>query len=128
MGYRFEHLATIIDQVEDKSRVGVCLDTCHSFTAGYDLRTHEKYEETLKLFDQIVGFGYLKGVHLNDAKPDLGARVDRHESIGKGTLGLEPFRLLMNDDRFDEIPLILETVDSTIWSEEIRLLYDLIEK
>ncbi len=128
MGWRFEHLAAIIEQVEDKSRVGVCLDTCHSFTSGYDLRTPEKYDETLKLFDRIVGFHYLKGVHLNDAKPDLGARVDRHESIGKGTLGLEPFRFLMNDDRFDEIPMILETVDNAIWAQEIRLLYDLIKK
>jgi len=128
MGWHFEHLAAIIDHVEDKSRVGVCLDTCHSFTSGYDLRTPEKYDETLTLFDDIVGFHYLKGLHLNDAKPDFGSRVDRHESIGKGTLGLEPFRYIMNDDRFDEIPMILETVDSTIWAQEIRLLYDLVEK
>ncbi len=125
MGHRFEHLAAMIDLVEDKSRVGVCLDTCHSFSAGYDLRTAEAYEESLAQFDRIVGFEYLRGVHLNDAKPDLGARVDRHESIGQGTLGLEPFRLLMNDDRFDEIPMILETVDNTIWDKEIRLLYNM---
>ncbi len=127
MGHRFEHLAAIIDLVEDKSRVGVCLDTCHSFSAGYDLRDAEVYQKTLAKFDRIVGFDYLRGVHLNDAKPDLGARVDRHESIGEGALGLEPFRFLMNDDRFDEIPMILETVDNTIWAKEIRLLYDMIE-
>lgn len=127
MGHRFEHLAAIIDAVEDKSRVGVCLDTCHSFSAGYDLRDAEVYQKTLAKFDRIVGFDYLRGVHLNDAKPDLGSRVDRHESIGQGTLGLEPFRFLMNDDRFDEIPMILETVDNTIWAKEIRLLYDMIE-
>jgi deoxyribonuclease-4 len=128
MGWRFEHLAAIIDSVEDKTRVGVCLDTCHTFTSGYDLRTPAKYDETLAQFERIVGFQYLKGVHLNDSKPDLGSRVDRHASIGKGKLGLEPFRYIMNDDRFDEIPMILETVDNTIWAQEIRLLYDLIEK
>ncbi len=128
MGWRFEHLAAIIYYVEDKARVGVCLDTCHTFTAGYDLRAPAKYDETMAMFDRIVGFQYLKGLHLNDAKPDLGSRVDRHASIGKGTLGLEPFRYIMNDDRFDEIPMILETVDNTIWKQEIRLLYNLINK
>jgi len=128
MGWRFEHLAAIIEHVEDKSRVGVCLDTCHSFTSGYDLRTAEMYSETMAQFDRIVGFHYLKGVHLNDAKPDLGSRVDRHESIGKGKLGLEPFHYIMNDDRFDEIPMVLETTDSTIWAQEIRLLYNLVKE
>ncbi len=128
VGYRFEHLATIIEQVEDKSRVGVCLDTCHTFTAGYDLRTAEACEATFAEFDAVVGFGYLRGMHLNDSKPDLGARVDRHESLGKGKLGWEPFRYIMNDPRFEEIPLILETVNPGLWPEEIRRLYALQEK
>ncbi len=123
LGYRFEHLAHLIDGVEDKSRIGVCLDTCHTFTAGYDLRTRETYDATMQSFDEIVGFEYLKGMHLNDSKPELGSRVDRHESIGKGRLGLDPFRFIMQDQRLDEMPLILETTDSTIWSEEIALLY-----
>jgi len=127
LGYRFEHLAAIIAGVEDKSRVGVCLDTCHTFTAGYDLRTAEACEATFAEFEKVVGFRYLRGMHLNDSKPDLGARVDRHESIGKGKLGLETFRYIMNDPRFDEIPMILETVDDTIWADEIALLYSLQE-
>jgi deoxyribonuclease-4 len=125
MGFRFEQLASIIDNVTDKERVGVCLDTCHTFTAGYDLRTKETFEATMDEFDRAVGFKYLSGMHLNDSKPDLGARVDRHQSIGKGKLGVEPFRLIMNDSRFDEIPMVLETIDATIWEEEIKLLYSL---
>lgn len=125
LGYRFEHLARIIDQVEDKGRIGVCLDTCHTFTAGYDLRTSEACDATFAEFDRIVGFDYLRGMHLNDSKPDLGSRVDRHESLGKGKLGWEVFRYIMNDDRFDEIPLILETVNPDIWADEIRQLYAL---
>jgi deoxyribonuclease-4 len=128
LGYRFEHLAAIIDGVEDKSRVGVCLDTCHTFTAGYDLRTAEACEATFGEFDRVVGFGYLRGMHLNDSKPELGSRVDRHESIGKGKIGLECFRYLMNDNRFDDIPMVLETIDDSIWPEEIRMLYDMEEK
>lgn len=127
LGHRFEHLAHIIDKVEDKKRVGVCLDTCHSFTAGYDLRTEEACEETFKEFGKIVGFKYLKGMHLNDSKPDLGSRVDRHESLGKGKLGLTVFRYIMNDKRFDDIPLILETIDSDLWEQEIKMLYDMVE-
>jgi deoxyribonuclease-4 len=123
LGYRFEHLARIIEGVEDKSRVGVCLDTCHTFTAGYDLRTTEACEATFAEFEKIVGFHYLRGMHLNDSKPDLGSRVDRHESLGKGKIGLECFRYLMNDARFDNIPMILETIDESIWAEEIALLY-----
>ncbi|HEY0720728.1 MAG TPA: deoxyribonuclease IV [Gammaproteobacteria bacterium] len=122
LGHRFEHLAAIIDGVDDKSRVGVCLDTCHTFTAGYDLRTAAACEETFAEFDRVVGFGYLRGMHLNDSKPELGSRVDRHESLGKGKLGLATFDYLMNDGRFDGIPLILETIDETLWPEEIRLL------
>lgn len=125
LGHRFEHLAAIIDQVEDKTRVGVCLDTCHTFTAGYDLRTQQACDKTFEAFEQIVGFKYLRGIHLNDSKPDLGARVDRHESLGKGKIGWEAFNYIMNDSRFDEIPMILETIDSSLWPEEIRQLYAL---
>jgi deoxyribonuclease-4 len=127
LGYRFEHLAHIIERVEDKSRVGVCIDTCHAFTAGYDLRTAAACEETFAEFGRVVGFEYLRGMHLNDSKPDLGDRVDRHESLGKGKIGWEAFRFIMNDARFDEIPLILETIDDSIWAEEIRQLYALID-
>lgn len=125
LGHRFEHLARIIEGVEDKSRVGVCLDTCHLFTAGYDLRTEAACERTFAEFDRQVGFRYLRGMHLNDAKPDLGSRVDRHESLGKGRLGWTPFAYIMNDPRFEEIPLILETIDEGLWAEEIRGLYGL---
>ncbi len=127
LGWRFEHLAHIIDKVEDKSRVGVCIDTCHMFTAGYDIRTKEAYDVTMTEFENIVGFQYLKGMHLNDSKPDLGSHVDRHQSIGKGKIGLEAFRYIMNDPRMDDIPLILETIDETIWPEEIKLLHSLEE-
>ncbi len=125
LGYSFEHLAHIIDRVEDKSRVGVCLDTCHTFTAGYDLRSTEACGTTFAGFERVVGFNYLRGMHLNDSKPDLGSRVDRHDSIGKGKIGLECFRYIMNDKRFDDIPMVLETIDDTIWAEEINLLYSL---
>ncbi len=123
LGYTFEHLAHIIDKVEDKSRVGVCLDTCHTFVAGYDMRTPETCEQTFAEFERIVGFHYLRGMHLNDSKPALGSRVDRHHSLGHGELGLEVFRYIMNDERFDEIPLVLETIDDTLWPEEITMLY-----
>ena len=123
LGYRFEHIAEIIDGVEDKSRVGACLDTCHTFTAGYDLRTVEACDQTFAQFADIIGFEYLRGMHLNDSKPDLGSRVDRHESLGKGKLGWTVFHYIMNDDRFEEIPMILETVDSSIWDQEISQLY-----
>ncbi len=125
LGHRFEHLAFIIDLVEDKTRVGVCLDTCHTYTAGYNLKSPEGFKSTFDEFDRIVGFGYLKGMHLNDSKKELGSRVDRHESIGKGFLGIEPFALIMNDPRFDNIPLILETPDESIWADEVQLLYKL---
>ncbi len=126
MGFKFEHLSAIIDQVDDKDRIGVCLDTCHTFAAGYDLRTKETYDKTMDLFDEVVGFSYLKGVHLNDSKKGLNSRVDRHESIGRGMLGIKPFEFIMNDHRFDNIPMILETTDSSIWEQEIKLLYNLI--
>ncbi|MCD4819733.1 MAG: deoxyribonuclease IV [Candidatus Cloacimonetes bacterium] len=127
LGYRFEHLAKIIEQIENKERVGVCLDTCHTFTAGYDLRTRVAFEKTFSDFENIVGFKYLKAMHLNDSKPELGKRVDRHESISKGKIGLDAFRFIMNDKRFDNIPMILETPNSDIWAEEIKLLYNLVE-
>jgi len=123
LGYKFEHLAYLIDKVEDKSRVGVCLDTCHTFTAGYDLRTKEAYDKTMDEFEKIVGFKYLKGMHINDSKPPLGSRVDRHHSLGKGEIGLDAFKFIMNDERMDNIPLILETIDESIWDKEIELLY-----
>lgn len=127
LGYKFEHLAYLIDKVEDKSRVGVCIDTCHMFTAGYDIRTKEAYDKTWKLFDTIVGREYLLGMHLNDSKPDLGSRVDRHDSLGLGKIGWDTFSFIMNDDRMDDIPLILETINEEIWEEEIKALYDLIK-
>ena len=126
LGYKFEHLAYLIEHIEDKTRVGVCLDTCHTFTAGYDLRSPAAYKKTMDDFERIVGFKYLCGMHLNDSRPPLGSRVDRHASLGKGELGWESFRLIMNDDRMNNIPLILETTDETIWSEEIANLYALI--
>lgn len=128
LGHRFEHLAEIIDQVEDRSRVGVCLDTCHCYTAGYDFKSRTGYEDTITVFDRIVGLRYLKGMHLNDCKKELGSRVDRHESIGKGTLGVAPFGYIMTDARMDNIPLILETPDDSLWVEEIALLYGLNSK
>jgi deoxyribonuclease-4 len=128
LGVRFEQIARIIEKVPEKNRVGVCLDTAHTFAAGYDLRTPEAYATTLAEFDRIVGFCYLRGVHLNDSKTELGSRVDRHAPIGKGKIGLETFRLIMNDPRFEEIPLILETPESKLWAEEIALLYGLMEK
>ncbi|HIP15249.1 MAG TPA: deoxyribonuclease IV [Sulfurimonas autotrophica] len=123
LGYKFEHLAYIIERVKDKSRVGVCIDTCHMFTAGYDIRTKEAYDKTWNEFGEIVGFEYLSGMHINDSKPPLGSRVDRHHSLGKGEIGLDAFKFIMNDERMDDIPLILETIDETIWPEEIKLLY-----
>jgi deoxyribonuclease-4 len=127
LGYRFEHLAAIIEGVEDKSRVGVCLDTCHTFTAGYDLRSTELCEATFSEFEKVVGFKYLRGMHLNGSKTEFGSRVDRHHSLTQGHLGLDLFRFIMNDDRFNNIPMVLETIDETIWPEEIEMLYNFIE-
>lgn len=123
LGWRFEHLAYIIERVKDKSRIGVCIDTCHMFTAGYDIRTREAYEKTWAEFERIVGFKYLMGMHINDSKPPLGSHVDRHHSLGKGEIGLDAFRFIMNDARMDDIPLVLETIDESIWKQEIELLY-----
>ena len=120
VGNEFWHLKHIIDKVEDKSRVGICIDTCHTYTAGYDLVGN--YENVFKELDEVVGLDYLKAIHLNDSKKELGSRVDRHESIGKGTLGIEFFKRFMKDSRFDNIPIVLETPDETIWADEIKLL------
>ena len=122
LGFRFEHLRYLIDRVEDKSRVGVCIDTCHAFAAGYDLRTAEACDATFAELDRVVGFGYLKGMHLNDAMKILSSRVDRHMPLGEGMIGMECFRYIARDKRFDGIPLILETPDETRWSEEIARL------
>lgn len=122
LGYSFEQLAEIIDQVEDKTRVGVCIDTCHMFAAGYDIRTQESCAQVFEQFAQIVGFEYLKGMHLNDSKGGLNSRLDRHHSLGQGEIGLDVFRFIMQDDRFRGIPLVLETIDETIWRDEIQLL------
>ncbi len=122
VGFSFEHIAIIIDKVEDKSRVGVCIDTCHTYSAGYDLKTEEGYRDTWAEFDRTIGSHYLKAIHLNDTKKELASRVDRHESIGKGLLGMPFFERFMQDPRFDNMPLILETPDESLWAEEIQLL------
>ncbi|MBW9402123.1 deoxyribonuclease IV [Leclercia sp. LSNIH6] len=122
LGFRFEHLAAIIDAVEDKSRIGVCIDTCHAFAAGYDLRSAEACAKTFAEFERVVGFEYLRGMHLNDAKSTFGSRVDRHHSLGEGNIGHDAFRFIMQDPRFDNIPLVLETINPDIWAEEIAWL------
>ncbi|MGY2796607.1 deoxyribonuclease IV [Ewingella americana] len=122
LGFRFEHLAKIIDGVEDKSRVGVCIDTCHAFAAGYDLRSEEECIKTFKHFEDVVGFKYLRGMHLNDAKSEFNSRVDRHHSLGEGNIGKTVFSWMMRDPRFDGIPMILETVNPDIWKDEIAWL------
>jgi deoxyribonuclease IV len=123
MGHKFEHLKFIIDLIEDKERVGVCIDTAHAYSAGYNIKSAEGFEKTFAEFDRIIGFGYLKGMHINDSKKELASRVDRHDLIGKGTLGEEVFVRLINDARFDNMPIILETPDETKWAEEIAFLY-----
>ncbi len=127
LGYTFEQIAYIIDHVEDKDRVGVCIDTAHLLASGYEFRTAESFTKTFDEFHRIVGFRYLKGMHLNDSKKDLATRVDRHDSLGKGFIGLEAFRLIMNDPRFDDMPLILETPDESIWADEVQLLLGMIK-
>ncbi len=127
LGHTFEQLAHIIDKVEDKSRVGVCLDTAHTLAAGYEIRTRDAYEDTMRRFDEIVGFHYLRGMHINDSKKELSTRVDRHDNIGKGVMNLDLFSFIVNDSRFDNQPIILETPDETLWAEEIQMLYALIK-
>lgn len=125
LGFSFYQLKKIIEQVEDKSRIGVCIDTCHAFSAGYDFKTKAGFEKVFQEFEEVVGFGYLKGMHLNDSKKELGSRVDRHDNLGIGTIGLEVFDCIMNDSRFDGIPMVLETPNEELWAEEIQLLKDM---
>ncbi len=125
LGHTFEQIAHIIDKVEDKSRVGVCLDTAHTLAAGYEIRTREGFENTFRRFEEIIGFRYLKGMHINDSKKELSSRVDRHDSLGKGVMQMDLFGFIMNDPRFDNMPLILETPDESLWAEEIQVLYSL---
>ena len=127
IGGRFQELHAIVSGIKDKSRIGVCLDTCHAFAAGYDLRSKESFQAVLEEFEKVVGFEYLQGVHLNDSKGDLGCHLDRHENIGMGKLGKDAFRWLMNDPRFNGIPLILETPGGVGYDKEIRLLRSLEE-
>ena len=125
LGHTFEQIAHIIDKVEDKSRVGVCIDTAHTLAAGYEIRTEESFNKTFQSFEEIVGFKYLKGMHINDSKKELGTKVDRHDSIGIGVMGMILFEMIMKDSRFDKMPLILETPDESIWAQEIEALYKL---
>lgn len=125
LGFSFSHLRRIIDGVDDKKRVGVCIDTCHAFAAGYDLATPSGYDAVWKEFEDTIGWTYLCAMHINDSKKGLASRVDRHESLGKGMLGKDFFEMMMNDPRIDNIPLILETPDESIWADEIRWLYSL---
>lgn len=120
VGNEFWQLKYIIDRVDDKSRVGICLDTCHTYTSGYDIVN--EYDKVFEEFETTVGFKYLRGIHLNDSKKALGSRVDRHDSIGKGLIGLDFFRRFMQDARFNDMPVILETPDESLWAEEIKLL------
>jgi len=133
LGWQFEHLATIIDGVKDPDRLGVCIDTCHTFAAGYPLATEKEYRATMRALDKTVGLKRIKAFHLNDSKRELGSRVDRHEHIGEGHLGLEPFRHLLNDSRFRKTPMYLETAKGQRDGEELdvinlRTLRGLIEK
>ena len=124
LGYCFEQLATIIEQIEDKSRVGVCLDTCHTFVSGYDLRTVDACDHTFKAFADIIGFEFLSGMHLNDSKVALASRVDRHAPLGAGEIGWDCFQYIMQDPRFNDIPMVLETTNPEIWAAEIQTLKD----
>lgn len=125
LGHTFEQIAEIIDQVEDKTRVGVCIDTCHMYAAGYDISHEEGFKAVFTEFEKIVGFGYLRGMHLNDAMKGAGSRIDRHSCLGKGVMGTEPFRLIMQDERFDNIPMVLETPEPDLWAQEIEWLRSL---
>lgn len=128
LGFTFEQIRRIIDGVHDKSRVGVCIDTCHALAAGYDLTNPDGYDETWRQFGEIIGWEYFSAMHVNDTKKGLGSKVDRHESLGKGMIGSELFQLIMNDPRMDSIPLILETPNVDIWPDEIRQMYSYIKE
>lgn len=125
LGSTFEEIRSIIDGVEDKTRVGVCLDTMHAFAAGYDIRTRDGFLKAMEHFSQTVGMNYLCGMHLNDSKVGLNAHVDRHESLGAGLLGLDVFKCIMRDTRFEDMPLVLETPNEDIWKKEIQQLMDM---
>ena len=125
LGFTFEQLALMLETVDRPERVGVCLDTCHAFAAGYDLASEEGFERTFAEFDALIGFSYLRGMHLNDAKGVLGQKLDRHDSLGQGNLGFAAFERIVTDKRFDNIPLILETPDESIWHQEIETLQKL---
>jgi len=122
LGYRFEHLAQVIELAAGGDRLGVCFDTCHALAAGYEIRTPEGYEDTFQRFDQVIGLERLQVLHVNDSKRDLGSRVDRHEHIGKGYVGLEGFRLLLNDARFRQHPMLLETPKGPDMQEDMENL------
>ena len=126
LGWRFEHIARIIDGVDDKSRVGVCIDTCHTLAAGYDLSTSMGYDFCMEEFERVIGLHYLRAVHLNDSKKGAGSHVDRHETLGNGALGRDFFVRFMNDGRFENMPIILETPDPARWPEEIVWLNSLV--
>lgn len=128
LGFSFDHIKYIIDKVDDKSRIGVCIDTCHAFAAGYNLKDEYEYERTWKEFDDTIGLKYLRALHLNDAKKPLASRVDRHESIGAGCIGMTTFERIMKDARFENIPLILETPEETLWPSEVAQLQAFAEK
>ena len=127
LGFSFYQLKAIIEQVDDKSRVGVCIDTCHAYSAGYDIKTAEGFKAVFKELEEVIGIEFLKGLHLNDSKKNFGSRVDRHDSLGKGTIGLDVFKTIMNDSRFNDLPLILETPEEELWPEEVSLLKSFIQ-
>ncbi len=127
LGYKFEHLAYLIDKSIDKTRVGVCIDTCHLFVSGYDIRSKKEYDKTWEEFDRVIGFKYLKGMHINDSLTPFASKKDRHQSLGKGEIGLEPFKWIAQDKRMDDMPLILETIDDSIWDQEIKMLYSFVK-
>lgn len=127
LGFSFSQIARIIDGIDDKERVGVCIDTCHAFAAGYDLSTPTGYERAWQEFEDLIGWRYFSAMHINDTKKGLASRVDRHESLGKGMIGSDFFPMLMNDPHMDNIPLILETPDESLWPQEIAWLYSLIK-
>lgn len=125
LGWRFEHIRRIIDGIDDKSRVGVCIDTCHTLAAGYDLSTEMGYKFCFDEFESIIGFQFLRAIHLNDSKKNAGSHVDRHETLGNGFLGKEFFSRFMHDPRFDNMPIILETPEPSLWAQEIEWLRSL---
>lgn len=125
LGFTFEQIAKIISQIKNQKRIGICLDTCHLFAAGYDIKSD--YSGVMKEFDRIIGYDFLSGMHLNDAKSTLNSKVDRHESLGAGNIGLDTFRQIMQDSKIDEIPMILETIDENLWAKEIEILRNFIK-